>query len=312
MILFTACDDEIFPKGDLEENYVLSCVLNGDTNYQVAFLTRTYDVESFDPYTSTINPVVRDARVSLFYEGTTYFFRDTIIAGSAESRYPGNQYLYYLDDFKPERNKTIVIQAVLQDGTTLRSEINSFPYRIRYGSFYRSDFIIPPEDPTSSELFFKWGDYEETVYFIPRLSIVYSRIIDGVEQKFEKLVPQTIEGSEELYPGLQTGDYITYDLDAFEYSFEAIAEDGIPREEYRIHNAVFKVLVADESLATYYSAAKTFADSYTVQVTEPEYTNIEGGFGVFGSFASCEINVTINNNYIDAFGYTPAWRIDED
>ena len=192
----------------------------------------------------------------------------------------------------------------MQDGTIIRSEIRTFPYRLRSGNFYRSDRLAPPEDPTQTTLYFKWGDYTETVYFIPMLSIEYSRVIDGVEQRFSKLVPQLIEGNEQLFPGLQTGDNILYQLDAFDYIFSTIAEDGVPREDYKIYKAKFRVLIPDEDLATYYSAAKTFSDSFTIQVTEPEYTNITGGLGVFGSFVSSEISITINRNYTEAYGYT--------
>ena len=303
-LTFTGCDDAIYPKGDLDNQYVLSCVLNGDTSYQVAFLTKTYDVDGFDPYSNDVNPSVDDAQVVLLYNGLTYYFRDTVVTTLEDSRYPGGKHYYYLNNFTPAPNQDAILEARMQDGTIINSEIRTFPYKLREGSFYRSDFLAPPENPLQNTLLFKWGDYAQTVYFIPVLSIEYSKTINGVEYRRSKLVPQMIENGEQLFPGLQTGDHISYNLDAFDYAFESIAEDGVAREDYKIYHAVFKVLITDEYLATYYSASNTFSDSFTILVTEPEYTNINGGLGMFGSFVSNKIQVTINRNYTEAYGYS--------
>ncbi len=300
---FVSCEEEVFPKGELLNKYVLNCILDGHSSFQVAYLSRSYEVEGFDPYENHEDPSVRDAEITLNYEGNIYYFRDTLLTNST-NRYGNNQHFYYLDNFTPEANKPVTITARIPDGTILQSAETTFPRKLRRGNFYRSDSLMPLGSPIKTQLFFKWGDFAESVYFIPKLTIHYSRVIDGVEKYFWVEVPQSIEGNEKRFPVLAIGDNTDYSIKAFDYMFDSIAEEGVDREEYRIHGAKFTLLIPNSSLAIYYSAAKTFSDSYSIHLTEPEYSNIEGGLGVFGSFSKFELPIRIFPHYIEAFGYS--------
>jgi len=43
---------------------------------------------------------------------------------------------------------------------------------------------------------------------------------------------------------------------------------------------------ADEHVYKYFSVVNGFQDPFSIRVDQPNYTNIQGGFGVFGSFVS--------------------------
>lgn len=303
VLLFSSCEEEIFPKGELFDTYVFSCVLDGNTDYQTAFITRSYDVDGFDPYSNPIDPSIANARIKLIHDGNLYEFRDTTITNESDDRYTGQKHFYYLDNFRPLANKDVTIEVELADGTILSSESTTFPIYLTSSSFYRSDHLIPPENPTQQFLYFKWGDFTESVYFTPKLTIKYSQIVNEELIPMEIIVPHFVVDGDPSYPGLMIGDNTIYPMETLDYALESIPEAGVPDSTYVIHNAYFSLLLTDKELATFYSAAKTFSDSYSVTLIEPEYTNIDGGLGIFGSFIKYEFNIPISGAYIETFGY---------
>ncbi|MEK6571100.1 MAG: hypothetical protein AABZ61_07005 [Bacteroidota bacterium] len=51
----------------------------------------------------------------------------------------------------------------------------------------------------------------------------------------------------------------------------------------RFVQAVFYLIQFDEPLWNYHNVANNLGERYSVRTDEPDYTNIKGGFGVFGS-----------------------------
>ena len=304
IIAFISCEDEIFPKGELEERYIVSCVLEADTDFQKVFISKSYDVDGFDAYENTIDPYVEGAEITLLVGNESYVFRDTSEARTNISRYSEDIHYYYLKDFSPVAGKTMKLRARMPDGTLLHSEIESFPMKILPGSFYRSDYMVPSDDPLVNTVYLKWGDFSEVVYYIPRLIIEYSINEYGVENYYEKLVPQAIVDGEPVYPTASIGDNITYLMAGMDYAMSSLVEGITDTSSITVRDLKFKILFPNASLWTYYSAAKTFSDSYTVHLTEPEYTNISGGSGVFGAFDIAIHNMSFSIGYIKSFGYS--------
>jgi len=60
-----------------------------------------------------------------------------------------------------------------------------------------------------------------------------------------------------------------------------------------------EVIQTDEHLYKYYSVVNGFQDQYSIRVDQPNYTNIQGGLGVFGSFVSdtTVVSSTLASNF---------------
>jgi len=313
VILIISCNDNVDPKTDFKEVYALNCVIRGDTSFQVATITRSYNVSGFDPSTNTDDPFIKGAKIKLNYESTgkTYFFRDTSMVRTNDPRYSTPLNYYYINNFQPETESPISIEATLPNGKVLTAKSITFyvsPYMIE------DNFYSIPLAVFGNYLVFNWSNLvstkDEQVYYVPELIIEYAQIRNGTPVELQKKVPLFYvsggNGEFPLYPPIQTDiSYVNFDTLTIRRALLEISAGDANKNNYIIHKAVFRLLVVDKDLAVYYAAQKTFLDEFSVRVTQPEFTNINGGLGIFGTLTSTQIDVPIKENYIKSFGYQP-------
>ncbi len=308
---FYSCDDEVSPKAELKSIYSLNCVIRNDSTVQIATISRSYDVDGYDPMTNSVDPFIKGAKISLTYfaEQKTYLFKDTVIQRAQDSRYKTPLNFYSLKGFKPERDSKVTIEAVLPNGKVLKAEskvYNLSPYLINTISY------TLPKGIQGRNLNFSWSALktaEESVfYYVPELYISYSKIQNGKAIKMIKKVPYLVynqDGSEySLYPSIQTNNTnINFDTFYVRKALLEIGADDPNKSNYIIDKAYFRLFVLDRNLAIYYAAQKTFLDEFSVRVTQPEFSNINGGLGIFGTLSSVERAIPIDARYINSFGY---------
>lgn len=315
IVLIVSCDDNVNPKTDFKEVYALNCIIRGDTSVQVATITRSYDVQGFDPLTNSDDPFIKGAKIKLFYQvtGETYTFRDTTMARPAGSRYSTPMHYYYIKNFKPLYESAISIHATLPNGKVLTA--NSMALFISKYVIEDKFYTIPTPNFGGKYLNFSWSPYATStkdvrIYFVPELVIQYAKIQNGNAVEMQKKVPlyyvSGTDGEFPLYPSIQSNiTSISFDTLTIRRSLEEISAGDPDKGNYLIHNAVFRLLITDRNLAVYYAAQKTFLDEFSVRVTQPEFTNIVGGLGIFGTLNSTQMNVSIKPEYIRKFGYKP-------
>jgi hypothetical protein len=308
-----SCEDEVNPKTDLKDIYSMNCIIRGDTSFQVATITRSYDVSGFDPGTNKNDPFIKGAKIKLLYQnGTqTFFFRDTTMTRPAGSNYSTPLSYYYLKNFQPTFESPISIEATLPNGKVLTAKSITFyisPYAIQ------NNYYSIPSSLFGNYLVFNWVNLtstrDETVYYVPELIIKYARIQNNVPVEYQKKVPlfyiQGDNGEIPLYPPVQANlTSANFDTTTIRKSITEISAGDPNKGNYIIRKAVFRLLIADKNLAMYYAAQKTFLDEFSVRVTQPEFSNIQGGLGIFGTLNSTQIDVPIKESYIRSFGYKP-------
>ncbi len=313
IFLLISCDDQVDPKTDFKDVYALNCVIRGDTSFQVATITHSYNVEGYDPLTNTNDPFIKGAIIKLTYDanGKTYIFRDTSIARPADSRYTTPLSFYYIKNFQPKSESTISIEATLPNGKILRANSTTFfisPYVIQ-----NNQYSIPIA-VFGNYLVFNWTNLtstkDEKIYYVPELFIKYAKIQNGSQVEMQKKIPlfyiSGADGDVPLYPSIQANiTNARFDTTIIRKSLEEISAGDPNKQNYIIHKAVFRLLIADKNLAVYYAAQKTFLDEFSVRVTQPEFTNINGGLGIFGTLTSTQIDIPIKENFIRSFGYLP-------
>lgn len=308
-VLLTNCDDNVNPKTNFKEQYVLNCVLSVDTNYQVATISHSYDVDGYDPNTNKIDPFIKGAKVKVFYRDSIFVFRDTSIARSSDSKYSSPLNFYYTRNLKPSSYSQLRIEATLPNGKVLKAKTESFFLNILY--FAKTVDRYPPI--SSNKITFSWdkinGDnFESTIYFAPELAIVYQKNENGNWNRYYKKVPiRYMENNPDkppIYPEISVGsNSISFDTLAIGIALKEISKDDPQKKNYKIEKALFRLLVLDKNLAAYYSMQKTFLDEFSVRVNQPDFTNIEGGLGVFGIYAIKKSEIQIDASYINKFGY---------
>jgi len=78
-IIAISCEENFDPFGDYKEKYVLTCLLDGNSDYQVATLSRSYFTGSFSPYDNTTDPALEGAEIRVWISDSVYLFKDSII-----------------------------------------------------------------------------------------------------------------------------------------------------------------------------------------------------------------------------------------
>jgi len=89
-------------------------------------------------------------------------------------------------------------------------------------------------------------------------------------------------GTAAVGSGPQTAETTFYLNSTYEATISLIhATHGTPN--IRMKRAVFLLQQADRHFFTYYSYANSFQDRLTIRVDQPDYTNMDGALGFFGS-----------------------------
>lgn len=304
LLLFGGCDDQVSPKTGDEEIYVINCVLNPDTSYQVATVTRSYDVPGLDPYDNTTEPSVAGAVITISWDGGSVTLRDSVMQQPAGSRYTSTRTFYYVRGFQPRKGVTYNLSAQLPDGEILTGS-TTVP---DIGLFY---FTYATGTLPESIINYSW-QYNYTTMprtFAPQLFVTWYKKEDQLSRRRSMEIPLFyIPQADTLlprFPNISGSEFIYYDSTAFEYTMRFLSAGDTAKSQYVIDKAIFELLIPDESLARFASAARTFNAAFTVKLNAPDLTNIVGGRGVFGSYEKKRFNVNIFRNYILSLGYTP-------
>ncbi|MCK9280722.1 MAG: DUF4249 family protein [Melioribacteraceae bacterium] len=312
MLTSISCDDSFEPKAGFSEKYILNCIINGDSTTQYATISSSFDVDGYDPYTNQNDPFLKTAFVTLTYKNKVYPMRDTLVSRLGDSRYPGPMPVYYLPNFTPNDGTEITVRAVLGNGKILTSSTRSLnPNNFYFSSSTRD---IPTGNAYGGTLVFTWKEFfpdqslNQEIFFAPDLILVYYKIENGIQKRKQIEFPMYLlsqQGKEVgIYPPIANRiSTIGYEVPAIDSIMRSISTGDPNKSNYIIDKAYFHLLIMDKNLATYYSAQQTFFDEFSVRINQPDFTNVDGGLGVFGVYITKKVIVNIEKFYIESFGY---------
>jgi len=302
--VFISCEEDFNPYGDYFERYAFTCVLKSDQNYQTATLFRSYRPDGYDPNTYTEDPSVIGADIRVWYNDSVFVFRDSSVARVDTSRYKTPFSFYYNNKFFVGNRKTIELEVLLPNGKRLRSS-SVTPGQINYND--QSDVIIPAGGKTFVQVI--WNQLDDGTFFAPRMAIRYKQNINGEIVEKTKDVPYKYvnQGSSQVpvYPEPSASATIVYNLSAITKALEEISAGDPNKQNYSVlQKIIFTVAAFDLSTSKYVSSTGGNIDDLTVNVDVADYTNIEGGFGLFGSYSKKNYTrLRFMEDYIESFGY---------
>jgi hypothetical protein len=82
-----------------------------------------------------------------------------------------------------------------------------------------------------------------------------------------------------------------------------ISGDDPNKDHYIILTAIIDLLVFDRNLSGYYSSVASISDEFSIRLDEIDFSNIDGGFGVFGSYYKQSFVLFFDKLYVESFGY---------
>ncbi len=304
VFIFLSCEEDFNPYGDYFERYAFTCVLKSDQNNQVATLFRSYRPDGYDPLTYTEDPSVVGADIRIWYNDSVFVFKDTSVARVDTSRYKTPFKYYYNEKFRVGNRKSIELEVLLPNGKRLRAA-SVTPGQINYND--QSDVLIPAGG--KSILTFIWNTLDDGTFFASRMAIRYKQNINGEIVEKTKDVPfkYVTQGNSQVpvYPAPSASASIVYELSAITKTLEEISAGDPNKQNYSIlQKVIFSVDAFDLPTSRYVSSTGGTIDDLTVNVDVADYTNIEGGFGLFGSYSKKNYTrLRFMEDYIESFGY---------
>lgn len=304
-LLSTGCRDEDFnPKGEFKDKYILNCVLRSDTTVQTLTLSGSYNVDGFDPSANNNDPALKGADIRMWIGDSVYIFREREAPRSDSSRYNTPVRYYYAENVSVQINKSAEILAVLPNGRKLHAS-TKIPAPV-FSIYTQTDSIIPIKGRDYVQT--GWVSFsKQNTFYYPRYSLVYLKIENGnpVRHIVNLPVRYVRSGGKDVpvYASPTTDTKYSVELDAINRTMKEISDGDPNKKNYVVLAVMVNVLTLDMNLSGYYSSARLADDGFSVKLDQTDFTNVEGGLGIFGSYTNTEYAIRLDKNYIYSFGY---------
>lgn len=302
VIFICSCEDDLNPFVESEDTFILNCVLKNDRSFQTALFSKSYFVDNFDPSSNTDDHSIKDAYIRIFFKDSVKIFNDTLMANPSNSS--GNITSYFHNNFVTKPNTEYFLEAILKDGRKISAKTTT-PEEVDFNG--DRDNIIPPEDKNFVRI--GWERSEIQQYTAARFKFVYTKNEDGNIVRYEKEIPRKyalVDGEmKPFYPEPSYDSYISVEMNSFNKALEEISEGDDNKSNYTVYAFILEILVYDSNLTAYYASKSNLGESFSITVSENDYSNIVGGRGIFGSFIKQRSAIKFSGDYIRSFGYTP-------
>jgi len=308
LVLFNACEDNVVITGDFYPKYMLNCVISGDTTAQYVTLLKNYMVDESGQSISNENSFIDSAFVRIWYQDTVYILRDTTVDVLDSDQNLQTVQYYYTNEFKPDYGEELEIEALLTNGIRLKST-SIVPDKV---TFPLSDYTT--SDPQrmlpgvyTNGINIGWSNELRNLFYYPKMRIVYYKYFNGVLKLFKKEVPIAyVESGNEIvtvYSKPSNEQAFSIDFETFEQAMANISEGDPYKTDYHLSHVELEVIIFDEFLSAYYASIGNALDEYSISLNKSDYTNIQGGYGIFGSYINQTFTLGLEEDFINQFGY---------
>jgi hypothetical protein len=277
--LIQSCDESFNPYADYKQNYGVACILRSDTTLQIATVSNSYlSDEQNVSQPSLIFEKGADVRVWL--GDSVYKFKDTMVVSGENG---DSISCYFNNSFSIIPNQDIQLEILLSSGKRLKA-LSRTPSDITFKN--TSEVIIPPVGKNLVQIF--WNSAGQYNYYLPQLKIKCETIENGLKKVFYRELPKSLSVSNgvtyPIYPSSNSSASAVYDMNAINWYLEKFADSLSNPSEVSIHQTLeFDVLIFDIEISRYISVSRSSINNLSIRFDEGEYTNIEGGLGIFGS-----------------------------
>lgn len=321
-LFLESCNTDFNINAPHQDVYVLNCILRNDTSIQYATISRNYFTENgAPPPPNTIEPNIKGATIKIFNNDSVFVMRDTTV----ELTNSGSSVqvdCYYVRNLVLRPGGNISIEAALPDGQILKStkQIPVCYIDPSYFSFPQSYYTKAQMDEAPKETYVKFPAYSwifgrnnewvTDMLSSPQFEIDYDKNEGGTYVNKKTIVPLTYGFLTDnfriiLSPDLNLSfNYIaSTSLEAVDRTMQEISGSDPFKNNYIITRVVFTITSLDPELTKYYSAYEVWLNSSTVKLRPTDYSNIEGGKGVFGIYYKYSSSLVVDKDYISSFGY---------
>jgi hypothetical protein len=311
------CQQQFEPNGAYDERLVIYAILRMDTDTQYVRVYSTYDPHKHNPLTHSTDTEVTDATV-IVSDGTKMVqFHDTLVVRADTTTVYGTaMHTYVAYNLKPSSGKVYTLTVDSPSKGKVNAAVETFIAGNIYltGNIYKT--LSAPKEPTEDTAIvvrLKLGP--KAPAYIARFMIRYRQLVGTTWITKTIEVPYFVQQRESwndytaLYPSiLPRGFNATSDIEGEEiasFSIEAYVSTirylrysvGASRLEFI--GAYFTLNQVDQGVYAYYSSTHQVSDKISIRLDQIDYSNISGGYGLFGMMTHSESQFIVLPKDID-------------
>ena len=293
LLILGGCDTPFEPKGSYREKLVVYAVLTTRADTQYVRVYTTYNPRGFDALEVGAETPVRNAQVSLTTESITHRLRDTTIFRIDKSRYSTELAAYVAYPLAINQGSRYSLAVVSPLGNV--SAATSVPGK---GSVLLANaYVMKEPEKFNEDIYIYLTLSPLSRGFMIRWYIDFEIRSGGAWSPQRLEVPASIETSgpnkdQFIYPALtrrssettarQTMETFGFARPAYRLFLKGL-KSKYAAFEFRFKRAVFILTQVDVNLYNYYNIVSGFQDKFSIRTDLPDYSNIQGGLGLFGA-----------------------------
>jgi len=294
VLILAGCSDNFNPNGEYQKKLIVYAVIDASTDKQFIRVYSTFSPEEYNPLTPSPNKEISNASVKIVDGNVSHNFHDTLITvndGSAGTR---QVRAYVHQGFQPVEEKLYTLSVYSTGFDTAKSSmVGIYP-----GDILPGDITLLSKPSTKKYIPLRVFLGKNAHAYLPKISLEYVVGNDTLIREVPFVVMKDEFGhvTKRIYPNIAFRDASSnidgnYETIYFESAAYIAAIADIRQENstsVKFRRAILTLIQFDKGLYTYYSVTNSFGGAATIRLDEPDYTNINNGFGIFGMMTKLE------------------------
>jgi hypothetical protein len=283
------CRESFEPKGPYQERLVLYSILSNRSDSQYVRVYASYNPSGYNPLENNVDTDIQNARVTVATDSASFAFTRVVIPRDDKSRYPTNIGAYVARQFPVQFGRTYTMTVTSADGNASARVTTPGLGLVEANNVY----VIASPEKYNDNISAKVRLSSETQGYLLRLFVEFDAKVGSgvvhVRTEVPKAVRQTGEGGYEYaFPMLVrriTDRHPVFETVYFSLgAYKSLLEDIVTKYgRVELTNGTFILTQVESNLYKYYNLANGFQDDFSIRTDLPDYSNVVGGYGVFGA-----------------------------
>lgn len=299
-VVAAGCNESFEPKGPYEQKLVIYSVLSNRSDSLFVRVYSSYNPVGHNPLDNTVDTDLQGARVTVSNDSASYVLAGAIIPRADKSRYATNINGYLAQPFRLQDGKTYTLTVTSSAGNASAKVTTPGPGLVEANN----GFILKTPEKYTDDISAKVRLSPVTQGYLLRLYVEFDAVVGSRTIRVRSEVPKAIRSSAEIsfvydYPMLVrriTSQVVVYEIVYFSLdAYKAFLLDQVTNYgEIKLTSATFVLTQVESNLYKYYNLANGFLDEFSIRSDLPDFSNIAGGFGVFGAMRDDSVVVDLH------------------
>ena len=296
----SGCSEAFEPKGPYQSGLVVYSVLSNRSDSLIVRVYSTYDPAGNNPFSNSSDTEVKNARVVVSTDSTSVVLSSDIIPRTDKNRYSSDITAYVLHPFRLKKNAAYAISVTSPAGNASAKIVAPDSGLVQANNA----FVLKAPEKYTDDITANVRLSSVSIGYIVRLYLEYDAKVGSQPVHVRVEVPDAIRSSTEVgfeysYPMLvrritdppQISEIVYFTLDAYKaFLLDQVTKYG----EIKLTSATFIMTQVEPNLYQYYNIANGYLDPYSIRTDLPDFSNISGGFGLFGAMRDDSLVVDLH------------------